>query len=127
MSKVSIFDQKIGSTFQFCIEKLADRLLDNFDADDAESLSLFRLFCYSVRARFQWLQKFLDEAIPPLKPAAQTDRSSSQKKRSGGKEKSAKTDDSQIDAALKDLHLDGAQSQSPLRPQDLNNGLVCCS
>ncbi|MBN2328292.1 MAG: hypothetical protein JXR73_14185 [Candidatus Omnitrophica bacterium] len=132
MSETSVLDQKIGSAFQVCIEKLADRLLDNFNANDNESLSLFRLFCNAVRARFQWLKKLVDEVFPPLKPAARADRGSSQKKSNGGKQEAGKMeagkmDDAQIDDALKDLNLNGAQSQSPLRPQDLNNGLVCRS
>lgn len=124
MSEVAVLDQKIGSAFQLCIEKIADRLLDKFDADDNESLSLFRLFCSAVRAHSQWLKKFFYDASPPRIPAAQPRSVSSQKKSNGQKDLAGKTDDAPIDAALNDLGLNSKRSQSPLRPQDLNNGLV---
>jgi hypothetical protein len=54
------FDQTTLETLENCITKISDHLRKKFNPDEAESKSLFRLFCSSINTRSRIMNKILN-------------------------------------------------------------------
>lgn len=105
--------EKIGLVLDACIGKMADRLLKTFDAAAKESLTLFKQFCSALNARRQWLKNL---GNGKSKPEVKKDNPAN-----GREKKPASTSSG---PSLLDMLLQTRPNNSPLRPEDLQSGLI---
>ncbi|MBN2329899.1 MAG: hypothetical protein JXR73_22355 [Candidatus Omnitrophica bacterium] len=106
-------EQKIHSALNACLGKMADRLENTFNPREKESLALFRQFCSALKTRMQWIKdcaKTFQEITGIVK-------------RANDAAPHAATSPGSAQARLEQL-LNRENPGSPLRPEDLNNGLV---
>ncbi|MBN2325715.1 MAG: hypothetical protein JXR73_01085 [Candidatus Omnitrophica bacterium] len=106
-------DEKISNALDDCLGKMADRLSESFNPEEKESLQLFKQFCLALNARRQWM-KHLEEKS-----------GDSPKKQKGMQNLLQKLPNNQQSGSNKlDDLLKSRKDNSPLRPQDRQNGLV---
>lgn len=112
-------EEKIHSTLNACIDKMADHLRNTFNPKEKESLSLFRQFCSALKTRMQWI-KDSAKTFEELKAIVQRANKTGQKAQTG--QNSQAPAQNRLEQLLKTKN-----SNNPLRPKDLNNGLVTAS
>jgi len=109
-------NQKIITTLDHCISKMADVLNKTFDLNNNNSISLFKTFCSSVKTRATFIksiEKQIDKTIDNI-------------------ERASKILNSQPNAKPFDLSAlsfippkkTGKKYQNPLRTQDSQSGLL---
>jgi len=109
-------NEKIITTLDHCINKMADVLKKTFDLNNNSSISLFKTFCASVKTRATFtksIEKQIDKTI-------------------GNLERASKILNSQPNAKPVDLSFlsftpptkTGKNYQHPIRQRDLQSGLV---
>lgn len=109
----SSIEQKIHSALNACLGKMADRLISTFNPQDKESLALFRQFCSGLKTRMQWIKdsaKTLQEITGIMRRAKEAAPNAAASSKS--------------DSAWLEKLLNHENPNNPLRPQDLDNGLV---
>ena len=111
------FEARILSSLDSCLLKMADKLNTSFNPEDVESVKLLKTFRSTLSSRRQWAKEYSfkelrEEAIlkPEVIEKAKTVR--------------------EIPEEFKKKAIEDIVAQSPkrtplLRPEDLNNGLVC--
>lgn len=109
----TLIEEKIHSTLKACISKMADHLLKTFNPQSKESLMLFRQFCSALKTRMQWI-KDSAKTFEEIKNIFQRVQESGQHAQNPA----------QSNSNWLERLLNSENSNSPLRPKDLKNGLV---
>ena len=107
---------KIIATLDFCIDKMADIIRKTFDFEKCISRSLFQFFCSSIKTRATFIKTIEKQTDTAIKDAAGL------KKSLTSKPEAKPFDDSVL--SFTPSKKSGKEYQNPLRPEDLQSGLV---
>lgn len=111
--KSPALDEKISQALDDCLGKMADQLIESFNPQEKESLKLFKQFCSALNARRQWM-KHLEE-----KSGVSAEKQQEMLKLLQKLPHNQRNDNRKLDDLLK-----SNKDNTPLRPQDRQNGLV---
>lgn len=112
-TKSNPVEEQILSTLTKCLLKMSDRLLKTFDPLSKESLALFKQFCSALNTRRQWLKTACQEIKNSVKTIEKVKNLLANKTLQTIGEPST----------LEKL-MNTPNPNYPLRPEDLQSGLV---
>ncbi len=109
-------DRKVLSTLEHCIAKIADVLSKTFDINSHASITLFKFFCSSIKTRMTFIKSISKQGDKTIAKIENLKKIVSSKP-------VAKPDIESV-LSFTPPKKTGKEYQHPIRPQDLQSGLL---